>query len=164
MYKNKVILHKCLLNCLDKWFNGLHQPNENLKYIGGFKFQIIEDFIISIEGLNLDRDIKHEFMEFYTDGTLILKRGFAWDGPSGMTIQTKNSMIPSAVHDALYRLIRYGYLPLTFKPISDKIFYKLLLRYGMHPWRAYVWFLSVRLFGMEACITPARIIEIVKKI
>src|SRR5574343_35553 len=165
MYRNKVNLVKCVGKCVDGWFNGVPQPSEDLLFVKGFKYQISEDFIIRLEGITIDRDIiVEEFYEFYKDGTLILKRGFAWDGASGPTLDTKDTYIPSAVHDALYRMIRHGYLPLSFKPIADKIFYELLLQYGMFKLRAYIWYVMVSLFGYDACIKPKRVVRIAKKV
>ena len=45
-----------------------------------------------------------------TKGHLIIKRSYAWDGPSGPTIDTKNFMRGSLVHDALYQLMRHEHL------------------------------------------------------
>jgi hypothetical protein len=35
-------------------------------------------------------------------------KGYAWNGPSGPTLDTRNFMRGSLVHDALYQLMREG--------------------------------------------------------
>ena len=37
---------------------------------------------------------------------LTIKKGYAWDGPSGPTIDTPSFMRGSLIHDALYQLLR----------------------------------------------------------
>ena len=164
MYQKAPSLRKCIKANIDAWLNPRILTNENyLFFVDGFRYQVEEDFIIIIEDFRPDTTIINEFFEFYTDGTLLIKRGFAWDGPSGPTIDTKNGHVAAIVHDVFYRCIRKGYLPLSIKPISDKIFYKLLRKKGMFVLRAYLWYLGVKLFGMKACTTPSRIIKIARK-
>jgi len=45
-----------------------------------------------------------------SDGGLLIKAGYSWDGPSGSAIDTKNFMQGSLVHDALYQLLRENIL------------------------------------------------------
>lgn len=164
MYRKAPSLLKCIKSNVDSWLNPrVYTEEKYLKFVSGFKYQINEDFIIFIEDYKPSKDIIDEFFEFYTDGTLLIKRGFAWDGPSGPTIDTKDSHIAAIVHDVFYRCIRKGYLPLSVKPIADKIFYKLLRKNGMFILRAYRWYLGVKLFGKKSCTAPIRTIEIARK-
>jgi hypothetical protein len=81
-------------------------------------------------------------------GTLRLEIGYAWDGPSGPTIDTTSFMRGSLVHDALYQLIRLGYLDRNiYKPVADKILQAMCLADGMWPVRAWYVYQAVRLFG-----------------
>lgn len=82
---------------------------------------------------------------------LTIKDGYCWDGPSGTTIDTKNSLVPSLIHDCLYQLIRLKLLDFSFKEYADKEFYKLLRERKMFWLRAVVWYLSVRYFGKKSC-------------
>ena len=58
------------------------------------------------------------------DGVLIIQPKYAWDGASGPTLDTKNTMTPSLVHDAFYQLIREEVLPRKYKENADRIFYR----------------------------------------
>jgi hypothetical protein len=46
------------------------------------------------------------FCSITPSGKLTLDKGYSWDGPSGPTIDTKSFMRGSAIHDALYLLMR----------------------------------------------------------
>lgn len=84
---------------------------------------------------------------------LIIGEGYAWDGPSGPSIDTKDFMRGSLVHDALYQLLREGVIDHereAFRKWSDAELYNICVEDGMPRWRAwYVW-LAVRLFGGPA--------------
>lgn len=132
----------------------------NLYMIDGFRYQLAKDFVIQIP-IKLNHGIYDEYHTINRDGLLTLKRGFAWDGPSGPTINTKNSQIPAAVHDALYRMIRNDALPYSMKEVADQIFYEMLMHFGMSKFRAWIWWLGVHLFGKCSATKPSRVIEIV---
>ena len=53
---------------------------------------------------------RHGWVSIQPDGRLVIQKGYAWDGPSGPTIDTENFMRGSLVHDALYQLFREGKL------------------------------------------------------
>jgi len=48
----------------------------------------------------------HPYLKLDGDGQFEFSKGYAWDGPSGSTVDTLNFMRGSLVHDALYQLIR----------------------------------------------------------
>ena len=48
-----------------------------------------------------------------------VQKDYAWDGPSGPTIDTRNSLRASLVHDVLYQAMREGGLPRTFRRRAD---------------------------------------------
>ena len=95
----------------------------------------------------IGRTIKTDLVELKKDGTLIIADGYAWDGASGIAINTKNSLRASCGHDALYQLIRLGLLPRTKRLQADSDLRKWLIEDGMLELRAGIWFLAVRLFG-----------------
>ena len=70
------------------------------------------------------------------DGYLTIKQGYAWDGPSGPTIDTLTFMRGSLVHDALYQLMRERKLPQSARKRADKILRDICLRDGMSKPRA----------------------------
>ena len=78
---------------------------------------------------------------------LILSPGYAWDGPSGPTIDTETTMRASCVHDALYWLISAGVLPRAVRPQADKEFLRILREDGMSFLRRRAWYYAVRKYG-----------------
>lgn len=81
---------------------------------------------------------------------LEIKAGYAWDGPSGLTWDTANTLTPSLVHDVLYQAIREGHLPKRRRFDADLEFYQLLCgrsRGWFGELRAFYFFIGVRLFG-----------------
>lgn len=80
---------------------------------------------------------------------LTLQPGYAWDGPSGPTIDTKNFMRGSLIHDALYQLMREGVLDQDRRRWADLALFSICRADGMSYFRAYYVWLSVRWFGAK---------------
>jgi hypothetical protein len=83
-------------------------------------------------------------------GLLIVYPSYVWDGASGPTWDTKNSMIGSLIHDVIYQLIRLGFIDSNYKEYADKILHDLCEADGMYSCRARLWWLAVTLFGRNA--------------
>jgi hypothetical protein len=85
-------------------------------------------------------------------------RGYAWDGASGPTYDSKSSMRASLVHDALYQLM--GEYPelLAWRLYADDLLYKICQQDGMWPFRAYLWKKAVNWFGEDAAEKPDKIL------
>ena len=83
------------------------------------------------------------------DQSIHFSKGFKWDGPSGPTIDTPDSMEASLVHDFLYSLMRDGDLPKKWRRRADLIFRRLPKRHKMPFLRRWAWWISVRFFGGE---------------
>lgn len=81
------------------------------------------------------------------NGVIVLKRGFMWDGPSGPAVNTLNTAIPSAIHDALYELIELGFLPPETRRSADKTYRDSLKTWGVPAWRRALHYRGVSLFG-----------------
>lgn len=82
-----------------------------------------------------------------SDGNLIIKTGYCWDGPSGPTIDTKNFMRGSLIHDALYQLMREKVIPQDFRKKADEILREICIECGMSKIRAWWVYWGVRFFG-----------------
>ena len=81
-------------------------------------------------------------------GTILtIKAGYAWDGASGPTVDTKATMYAALVHDALYQLIRLGILTSGSRKAADKLFRRLLKADGMPFFRRWYFYKAVRWFG-----------------
>ena len=84
------------------------------------------------------------------DRTVSVDPGYAWDGPSGPTFDTGNSMRAALIHDVLYQAIREGGLPASYRRKADREFRRILKADGMTLLRRLAWWLAVRLFGSTA--------------
>ena len=84
------------------------------------------------------------------DGHLTIFAGYAWDGASGPTYDSKSSMRASLVHDAGYQLIRLGMLPHDTRKQWDELFHRICVEDGMWKPRAWLWFNAVRGFADPA--------------
>lgn len=87
-----------------------------MKYIKT-KYCIVEDF--EIQTIVKGFPIREEFFELLKDGRLLVKKGFCWDGASG-AIDTKNFMVPSAIHDIFCYLVNNGKLPAYVQALADE--------------------------------------------
>jgi len=120
----------------------------SIQYRDGYKYQLAEDFTQQLPDyfIPMWREIETEYLWYDGVKQLIVKQGYAWDGPSGPTIDTKNFMRGSLVHDALYQLCREGFLEKnTYRPIADRLLYDLVREDGMNWFRAKYMYWAVRL-------------------
>jgi hypothetical protein len=98
-------------------------------------------------------DIDHKYFRLFSDGVLIIKKGYACDGASGPTLDDKTNIHAGFVHDALYQMLRLrliGTHTKMFKKdrkLADQTFLNQLKRDGMPPWRRWYYYLAVRWFG-----------------
>jgi hypothetical protein len=91
-----------------------------------------------------DEKIETDFVDLDTDGALMIKKGYAWDGPSGPTRDTKSFMRGSMVHDALYQLMRNNLLPSSCREDADQELHRICREDGMNRFRAWYVLLGVR--------------------
>ena len=99
-------------------------------------------------------DFEHDYFKVKS-GTLIAYKGYAWDGPSGPTIDTKSFMRGSLVHDALYQAMREGLLDRSYREKADQILYDLCRADGMSRFRAWYVYRFVRMFGAKNVLPSA---------
>ena len=122
----------------------------HINYATGYKYQLLLDYVHDalFLHLNVPSEIETEFLWLGENGQLIVKQGYAWDGPSGPTIDTKNFMRGSLVHDALYQLIREGHLSKNvWRNVADRELYRMVREDGMWWIRAQFVYWAVRIFG-----------------
>ena len=125
-----------------------------IKYRKGYKYQLAEDYKHQLRIFGFD--IKTAFLILTPAGLLIIKVGYAWDGPSGPTWDSLNSMRASLVHDALYQLMRERHLPLSYRGYADKVLYDTCIEAGMWKVRAGVWHWAVSRFAGPAAMPENR--------
>lgn len=117
----------------------------------GYKYQTVEPYVYET-GIQLDQAVSTtgKWLQMTRTGRLTVKRGYAWDGPSGPTIDSKDFMRGSLVHDALYQLIREQKIPKTLRKRADQMLRDICLEDGMSSIRAEYVYTAVRAFGGRA--------------
>jgi hypothetical protein len=121
--------------------------------LGRWKYRLAEDYRVSIGFFETKAERGNEYV-WLDHGWLTVSKGYAWDGPSGLTFDTKNWMRASLVHDALYQLIREGHLPRDppIRKSVDQLMRAHLLEDGMWRIRAAWSYAAVRRFGHASTV------------
>ena len=120
-----------------------------IKYKGGYKYQLVESVSL-LTCIKPGEDILTKYIDLHYDGHLIIRDGYCWDGPSGPTIDTKNFMRGSLIHDALYGLMRQGKLLRSRRKDADLLLKQICLEDGMSRLRAWWVYKGVRLGAAPA--------------
>lgn len=116
-----------------------------IRYKDGYKYQLVEPYTYQTEIYGFD--IASDWIRLEPNGKLTGLKGYAWDGPSGPTVDTKSAMRGSLVHDMLYQLMgKYSEL-LVYRPYADDLLYQIGCKDGMNSFRAYIWRKMVNWFG-----------------
>ena len=120
-----------------------------IRYRGGYKYQLHVDYEHTIPK-HPATNIVLPFLTFEANGNLIIRKGYAWDGASGVP-DFDSFMRASLVHDALYQLIRFEKIDRNeFKPVADRLMLNMCKEDGMfYPW-ALIMYFGVVLFGGRA--------------
>jgi hypothetical protein len=82
---------------------------KKITYQAGYKYLLMKS-VTFFTDVYPSQAIQTPFICLDSDGTLTIKRGYAWDGPSGPTVDTRNFMRGSLAHDSLYQMMREGHL------------------------------------------------------
>lgn len=137
-----------------------------LKYrnIKGYRYQVAESFSIDVSEFFPRERICIPAFAFLENGNLRISQGYAWDGPSGPVIHSKNWLKPSLIHDVFYQMIRQRSFPEpeNARKQADDLMLKLLRHQGMSRFRAWYSWKAVRLFGRSAASLKNR--QIVLKV
>ena len=105
-----------------------------MQYRKGYKYQLAADEVF-LTKIFAGKDIDTQFISLSKDGTLIVKSGYAWDGPSGPTLDRKTNMRGSLAHDALYQLVRQELLAKSWRPRCDDYMQQCCIEDGM--WKSW---------------------------
>ena len=121
-----------------------------IAYNGGYKYQLKQQYTLQID-IKPPNPVTTEYIKLTAQGQLTVEEGYAWDGPSGPTIDTLNFMRGSLVHDALYQLMREGEIDkAAWRERADRILQEICLEDGMSSLRAWAVYHAVRLFADPA--------------
>lgn len=113
--------------------------SDYIRYIRNVKYQLIDEYRYNtgIKGYCFETPL----IRMEPCGLLIIFSRYAWDGPSGPTIDFKSMMRASLIHDALYQAMRLGFLPIAKRAVADKIFQRVCVEDGvpsMIAWSMYL--------------------------
>ena len=109
------------------------------KLTAGYSFALPKEFDQTVvwygEFISVDR------------GLCTLHKNYAWDGPSGPTIDTEDFQIPALEHDGEYNLFREGIFPVSMRVFSDKKLKRRCKENRMPWWRRQYVYWGVRVGG-----------------
>ena len=126
-----------------------------IRYRSGYKYQLVEEHQVKVSVIP-KKNIKTDFIELNTEGMLIIKKGYAWDGPSGPALDTGNFMRGSLVHDALYQLLRNELLEPEWRDEADEELRRICRQDGMSRIRAWWVHRAVRVGAGPAASPESR--------
>ena len=104
---------------------------DKIRYRDGYKYQLVDPYGYQTE-LTLDKAYYVDSYILLTEtGLLYIYRTYAWDGPSGPTWDSKNSIRSSLLHDAFYQLFRAYPELLVHREYADNLLYKICREDGI---------------------------------
>ena len=128
----------------------------SIQYKQGYKYQLFCEYVLQTEIMPTE-NIDTFFIRLSTSGKMTIKKGYAWDGASGIAIDTINFMRGSLVHDALYQLMRMDKLNRKqWRKTADDLLFSQCIEDGMSFVRAKLVYHSVRFFGGKFAMAESR--------
>ena len=124
-----------------------------MKYrkLKNYKYQLLEELRF-FAGCPIQCIVDMPFVAVELGGFVTIKKGYAWDGPSGPTIDTESFMRGSLVHDVLYQLIREGCISIEYRDHADRLLRRICIEDGMSRARAWYVYNSVKYFAKYAAV------------
>ena len=116
----------------------------------GYKYQIHQFYKIQTKIYPNVLVKCDEYLFLTPEGMLTIRKGYAFDGPSGPAIDTDNFMRGSLVHDALYQLMRKNLISKDEREYSDKLLVKICKEDGMSSIRCWWVYRGLRWLGNKA--------------
>lgn len=127
-----------------------------MKYrkLKGYKYELLEQYSHKNIEIPCFKFVGNEYVKL-SCGNLVIKDHYAWDGPSGPTIDTKDFIRGSLVHDALYQLMREGYIDGKYRKYADQLLRDICIADRMPKWRANYVYWAVRTFAGKCASTKS---------
>jgi len=130
-----------------------------IRYQLGYKYQLYETYQHRlINPIKVDKHVSTHFLDLSTDGMLTIKQGYASDGPSGISVDSPSFMRGAFIHDALYQLMREGFIDRSQKDAADKELHDVCIQDGMLRVRAWWVYKAVQRFGRSSTINNRQVI------
>lgn len=129
-----------------------------MKYKSGYKYVLAEDITIQSPYRTANFSVKRislinacgGYVDVMGDGTMTVRKGYAWDGPSGPAFDTKSFMRGSLFHDVSYQLIREGCLNIEQRDVADDWLLLICKEDGMLSLSRWIVHWCLRKFGEGA--------------
>ena len=125
-----------------------------LRKLINYKYKLEEDiaFTTSISGI----EVKTEYIELKKHGVLVIRKGYMWDGVTGLPSFATDAMLKhtargSLLHDAFYQLIRLRLLPAYLKNKIDLEMKKQFECDGLNKTIVGLFYQAVKNFGSQYC-------------
>ena len=127
-------------------------------YKKGYGNRLHEKFELYIPDSMTDKTItgSDNYVVLEPDGLMKFRRGYSWDGASGPTIDTKNTIRGSLVHDGLYQLMRENKLNRKHRNLVDKLLRQHLREDKMSRFRAWYWYKGVYIGAKKASLERSK--------
>ena len=87
------------------------------------------------------------YIDLESDGKITVRKGYQWDGASGIAIDRRNNMKASLFHDAFYQLHRAGKLDPDMRIAADAVYRDLYLSTGGGKVIGWLDYVALRLFA-----------------
>jgi hypothetical protein len=122
---------------------------DRIKYRKGYKYQLAEDYTCFV-GIFPEKSIAWKWGVLSNNGFATVLEDYAWDGASGPTFDTPDTMRGSLLHDFLYQMMRLGLLNVSLRPQADNLLHDICVEDGMIHARAELWEEAVSMFAGSA--------------
>ncbi len=90
--------------------------DESLYFSRGYKYVVKKPYHFTLD-IKPEQECDLMFLKMDMEGNILVLPGYPWDGASGPTWDTLNSMKGSLIHDVGYRLIRLCYINSAHKSL-----------------------------------------------
>lgn len=129
-------------------------PLRCIRYRSGYKYQLRQAHVDRV-AIRPSEPVTTDWVTLTMEGTLTVRSGYAWDGPSGPAPDLPSLMRGSLVHDALYQLMRVGALdPGRWRVMADRELQRMCHEDGLPRVLAWCVYQAVRLGG-EPSTSPS---------
>ena len=133
-----------------------------LHYKSGYKYQTTATITLPTR-ITPTELIISKWLSLDLAGKLTITAGYAWDGASGPTWDTDNSIIPSLYHDVMAQLLRQELIKQEWLPFVNAEFDDMLKARGMcwlrrRIWRRGLW-LTGGSFANPENVRPTYVVE-----
>lgn len=115
-------------------------------YAGRYKYQLRENAITE-SGVRPCELIQHEYFAIDTNGLILVRHGYAWDGASSLAVDDPGTIYASLFHDVGYQAIRLGLINGAWRKEFDRMYERLCIDGGVNRIRAKYHYLALRAGG-----------------